>query len=183
MTGHDDLLTAADDNRREFSRVSAYVPFSYRVVSPADADYLKSRTINDSFLTDFKTTPNVEDQLYGEWLRLINAKLDEIIRMLAMQREGFAMLPFKPISISGNGLSFFSKERHEKGEIIEARIVLTILNAVALFLYGEVVTIETADGGWQIAIRFINMDDLIRNEIIRFVFEREREVIREKRGA
>jgi hypothetical protein len=27
------------------------------------------------------------------------------------------------------------------------------------------------------------MDDLIRNEIIRFVFEREREVIREKRGA
>lgn len=182
MAGHDDYLTSGDENRREFTRVSACVPFFYQAVSPADAGYLKSRTVNDSFSTDFATMPNVDDQMYGEWLRLINAKLDEILRMLTLQREGFATLPFQQINISGNGLSFFSREPHEKGSLIEIKVVLTIFNAVALFLYGEVITVEPAEGGFRIGIRFTNMDDIIRNEIIRFVFEREREMIREKRG-
>lgn len=183
MPGHDHFLTTGDENRREFSRVSACVPFTYRVVPPADASYSRSRIVNDSFLTDFTTMPNIDDQRYGEWLRLINAKLDEIIRMLALQREGFATLPFQEISISGNGMSFFSRETHKKGAVVEVKVVLTILNAVALFLYGEVVTIEPAEGGCRIGIRFTNIDDMIRNEIIRFVFEREREMIREKRGS
>jgi c-di-GMP-binding flagellar brake protein YcgR len=126
--------------------------------------------------------PNVEDQVYGEWLKLINIKLDEILRMLTLQREGFSTLPFKQVNISGNGMSFFSPDALAKGTIIEARVVLTTLYSVALFLYGEVITGEPAENGWTIGFRFINLDDLIRNEIIRFVFEREREVIREKRG-
>lgn len=182
MAEYDDILTAKDGNRREYSRVGACVPFSHQVISPADACYLKSRAINDSFLADSQAFPNVEDQMHGEWLKLINAKLDEIIRMLTLQREGFSMLPFKPISISGNGLSFFSPERYEKGTVIEVKTVLTTLNTVALFLYGEVVTAESAEDCWRIGMRFIHMDDFTRNEIIRFVFEREREMIREKRG-
>ena len=182
MAEYDDILTAADRNRREYSRVDACVPFSHQAISPADVCYLKSRVVNNSFLADFQAIPNVEDQMYGEWIKLINTKLDEIIRMLTLQRDGFSLLPFKPINISGKGLNFFSLERYEKGAVIEVKIVLTTLNTVAFFLYGEVITVEPAEDSWRTGIRFIHMDDYTRNEIIRFVFERERELIREKRG-
>jgi hypothetical protein len=183
MAKDDDILTAKSDNRREFTRVNACIPFSFRLVPAMDTCYLKSRTIADSYLTDLSIMPNVEDQMYGEWLKLINAKLDEVIKMLTMQREGFSTLPLRNINISGNGISFFSNEAFEKGAILEVKIVLTILSSMAMLLYGEVVTVEIVENGYNVAFRFIKMDDLIRNEIIRFVFEREREMIREKRGA
>jgi c-di-GMP-binding flagellar brake protein YcgR len=34
---------------------------------------------------------------------------------------------------------------------------------------------------YDTSIQFIAMDDFIRDEIIRFVFEKEREILREKR--
>jgi len=176
-------LTGNQDDRREFTRVSACIPFSCREVPDTDASYLKSRTLNDPYLTDFSIMPNMEDQMYGEWLKLINAKLDEIIKMMTLQREGFSTLPFTKVNISGNGMSFFSPEPFVKGSTVEARVVLTIINTVALFLYGEVVTVEAVDKGCMIGFQFINMDDVVRNEIIRFVFEREREMIRERKGA
>ncbi|MDQ5985490.1 MAG: hypothetical protein CSYNP_01200 [Syntrophus sp. SKADARSKE-3] len=183
MADNDGFLTINNDNRREFSRVGAYIPFSYRIVTEAEVDHMKSRTVSDSFTMDFPIMPSLEDQIYGEWLKLINAKLDEIIRMMTLQREGFSTLPFKKINISGNGLSFFSMESLSKGTFIEAKVVLTIINASALILYGEVVKVESLGNGFNIGVRFINIDDMLRNEIIRFVFEREREMIREKRGS
>ena len=186
MAENDGILTltgSEDDNdRREFTRVSACIPFSCRVIADMDACYLKSRTVSDPYLTDFSIMPNVEDQMYGEWLKLINAKLDEIIKMMTLQREGFSTLPFTKVNISGNGMSFSLPEPFVKGSTIEARVVLTTINTIALFLYGEVVTVEPMDKGYNIGFRFINMDDVVRNEIIRFVFEREREMIRERRG-
>ena len=183
MAENDGFLTDNNDNRREFSRVGAYIPFSYRIVTDTEVSHMKSRTISDSFMMDFPIMPSLEDQVYGEWLKLINAKLDEIIRMMTLQREGFSTLPFRKINISGNGLSFFSMDSLPRGTIVEAKVVMTIVNATALILYGEVVTVENAGNGFNIGISFINIDDMLRNEIIRFVFEREREMIREKRGS
>ena len=177
------IMTPQMENRREFSRVNAFVPFTFRVVPRTDINFLKARVLNDSFSTGFPVMPNPDDQIYGEWFKLINAKLDEIIRAMSFQQEGFSTLPFQKINISGSGMSFISDEPFEKGTIIEGKIVLTILNAIALYVYGEVVKIERIESGYSIGIRFINTDEIIRNEIIRFVFEKEREMIREKRGA
>jgi len=52
---------------------------------------------------------------------------------------------------------------------------------IYLYAYGEVKKAERQTSGNVVSAKFINMDDAIRDEIIRFVFEREREIIREKR--
>ena len=182
MATNDDFLTEANENRREFSRVRACIPFSYQVIPDPSNHYMKSRTVNNTFISDFSAMPSVEDQRYGEWLKLINSKVDEIIRMLTLQREGFSTLPFKKITISGSGMGFQSPEPLPVGTIIEVRTVLTIQSAVALYIYGEILKTDPLETGYDIGFRFINMDDFVRNEIIRFVFEREREMIREKRG-
>lgn len=181
MMSYSEKADQSCDNRREFSRVPAFVPFAYRIVPPADVEFLKTRTLNDSFLTDFSGVPNIEDKMYGEWFKIINAKLDELIRMTTMQRDGFSALPFQKINISGNGMSFYSPEAVPQGTVIEGKMVITTYRPIALFLYGVVVQTESLEEGYRIGISFINIDDILRNEIIRFVFEREREMIREKR--
>jgi c-di-GMP-binding flagellar brake protein YcgR len=38
------------------------------------------------------------------------------------------------------------------------------------------------EGDYDISVQFIAMDNAIQDEIIRFVFEREREILRVKKG-
>jgi c-di-GMP-binding flagellar brake protein YcgR len=52
---------------------------------------------------------------------------------------------------------------------------------VAMSIYGEVTKSDYRQDSYFTAVRYVHMDSFIRDEIIRFVFEREREIIREKR--
>jgi len=53
---------------------------------------------------------------------------------------------------------------------------------VALYVYGEVVAADRRNDSFEIGLKFVAMGDEIREEICRFVFERERQILREKRG-
>jgi len=59
--------------------------------------------------------------------------------------------------------------------------VLAAGTSVALYVYGEVVAADRRNDGYEIGLKFVAMDDEIRDEICRFVFERERQILREKR--
>jgi len=50
-----------------------------------------------------------------------------------------------------------------------------------MYLCGEVTSIKTKDGGSEVAVKFVLIDDEVRDEIVRFVFEKEREILRGKR--
>jgi len=52
---------------------------------------------------------------------------------------------------------------------------------LSLFLYGEVVESSIHNPEYNTFVQFVAIDDFIRDEIIRFVFEKEREILREKR--
>jgi c-di-GMP-binding flagellar brake protein YcgR len=121
------------------------------------------------------------DYIYGEWLKVLNAKLDTIIRLMTLQREGYFGLPFKTVNISGGGLSFSLIEAIPLGKILEMKIMLMWSEPVAMFVYGEVTKSEKRHDNYFTAVRYVHMDATVRDEIIRFVFEREREIIREKR--
>ncbi|HSD94895.1 MAG TPA: PilZ domain-containing protein, partial [Syntrophales bacterium] len=88
----------------------------------------------------------------------------------------------RQINISGGGLSFHSQEPFSRGDIVEVMIVLASSSSVALYVYGEVVAADRRDDGFEIGLKFVAMGDEIREEICRFVFERERQILREKRG-
>ena len=89
--------------------------------------------------------------------------------------------PLKRIDLSGGGMSFATAERYVKGDIIEISMILEKVHEGVLIIYGEVVRSEHVGGQYMVAVRFISMDDRIRDLIIRFVFAREREIIAEKR--
>jgi c-di-GMP-binding flagellar brake protein YcgR len=169
--------------RREYSRVDAYIPFDYRIVADDDKGHLQARISGDTAISELRPIQNMVDYdyIFGEWLKILNAKLDTIIRLMTLQREGYFGLPFKTVNISGGGMSFSLMEAIPLGEILEIKIMLIWNQPVAMSIYGEVTKSEKGHGSYFTAVRYVHMDSSIRDEIIRFVFEREREIIREKR--
>lgn len=170
-----------NDNQREYSRVDAVIPLEYKLIDPQHRQYMRSRMAGEIILSEFKSLPDPDDQIIAEWLKTINTKLNSIIRMLTMHHEGFDQLPLKKVNISGGGISFSADTSFSPGDIIEFKLILTMQYPLSLFLYGEVIEMSEHNSEYNIFVRFIAIDDFIRNEVIRFVFEREREILREKR--
>ena len=177
-------MTEGEDQRREYSRVEAYIPFEYRIVAPEEKDHIHAGISGNTAAAEFRQIPDMSeyDHILGEWLKILNSKLDTVIRLMTLQREGFFGLPFKAVNISGGGMSFSLPQAVPLGEVLEIKAMLTRPQTIALRIYGEVVKSEQENDACLIAVRYIHMDDFIRDEIIRFVFEREREIIREKKG-
>ena len=90
------------------------------------------------------------------------------------------------INISGSGLKFKSQDSINEGDFLDIKLVLPIASGVIIELIGEVVHVEGSseknDASQpdmkDIAVKFaaINEDD--REFIIRYVFKRQRELLR-----
>ena len=169
--------------RREYSRVDAYIPCEYRIVPPEERPHVQARIPGDNIATEHKTILNREnsDPVLEEWLQVLNLKLDAIIRLMNLRQEGYLGLPYKAVNISGGGMSFSVPEKIPLGEILEIKITLTFQQPIVLIIYGEAVKSDLVNDGHFVAVHYIHMDDSIRDMIVRFVFEREREIIRETR--
>lgn len=166
---------------REYSRVDTYIPLEYKLIDAKQKQFVRARLAGESILAEFKSLPNPDDQVISEWLRTINAKLDEIIRMMTIHHEGFNCLTMTKVNISGGGISFNTGNSYSPGDILEIKVMLSMQKPVALFLYGEAMKITDLHPEYDTSIQFIGIDDFIRDEVIRFVFETEREILREKR--
>ena len=169
------------NDQRLYSRVDTYTPLEYKIIDSQQKQFVRSRLAGESILAEFKSLPNHDDQIITEWLRTINAKLDEIIRMMTIHHEGFNCLNMTKVNISGGGISFNTGKSLFLGDILEIKVMLSMQKPVALFLYGEFLEITKHHPEYDTTVQFIGIDDFVRDEVVRFVFETEREILREKR--
>ena len=176
-----DINMDDNDNKREYSRVDVYIPMEYNHIDPLHKDGFRSRMAGESILAEFKYLPNPDDQLIAQWLQSINAKLDEIIRMMTLQHDGFNCLSITKVNISGGGMRLNTGQSFATGDVLEIKVMLGLKPPVALYIYGEVIEVNKPHPEYDTSVQFINIDDFVRDEIIRFVFETEREILREKR--
>ncbi|MBI4632608.1 MAG: PilZ domain-containing protein [Deltaproteobacteria bacterium] len=172
----------ADPQRREFSRVKVQLPVDIRLVPPEEQSNIRAHVSGRYMVKESACLPDVQDKLLAEWLKLLNSKLDTIIRMLTLQEEGLGSLPFNSENISGGGLSFTSPHLFSPGDILEIKTILSAMQPVMFCLYGEVVKIEKRGQDYLTSVKFIAIDEPLRDEIVRFVFEMERESLRKQKG-
>ena len=170
------------NDKREYARVTAYLPFEVRLVPGEERECFKPRISGVAVLSDFTKPPEPEDKLLAQWLNLLNAKLDSIISSLSVEREGFSSLTFQTLTISGSGMGFTSRKKYDQGDLLEIKILLYMYPHVALYLYGDVVNSDQENGGFYTTVKFTEMSDDIRDEIVKFVFRRQREILSAKRG-
>jgi len=171
-----------ESEKRNFSRVDAYLPIAYRLVPGEEQAGLQSEIIDQIYLEESTALPEITDQALQTSLNILNAKLDRVLNLLKLRNEGYHSLPCRLINISGAGLRLTTSEKFTEGDILEIRTFLTGKKHQALRLYGEIITIQERLDGYRTSLAFIEMDDTVRDEIAKFVFEREREILREKLG-
>lgn len=169
-------------NKREFSRVTTLLPFSARVLPPEEQDVSRAQLFGEAIYSELSTLPEIGDAHLSVWLKTINAKLDAVMRMIAIYQGGFQSLPLKSVTISANGMDFPFDTDIPVAGIVEVKVILFSLPPVAVQLYGKVLSASKNHSQYRIALKFLDMDDHIRNEIVRLVFEKEREFLRAKRG-
>jgi hypothetical protein len=176
------MADSSENNLREFSRVDAVVPLEVRLISPEERQNIRSFIAGEASLPEYQIPPEVDDIVLAEWLKMINAKLDAIISALADQNEKVPIISQKLVNISGGGLSFDSAEKYESGDLLEMKIMLPITPVYTLYIYGEVVDVRAKDNQYHTAVKFVTLDDEIRDHIVKFVFKTQRDFLRKKRG-
>lgn len=168
---------------REYSRVDAYLPVQVRSVPEEEKEHARSKTSVESVLTDLQSLPDLEeDPVLSESLKIINSKLDTIISMLTLQCRDYSCLEFNHINLSAGGLSLSLKQSFAAGDFVEIRLMFPSVAYVVFHVYGEVLKCEPDGHGQHFtSIEFTEIDEDIRDRIAKYVFERQREILRKKR--
>lgn len=167
---------------REYSRVDAYLPVKTRRISGEEQESARSRIVIESAVIEHPEMPDLEDEQISACLHILNAKLDSIIRLLAFPASGFKELDFEMVNISAGGIAIMSGQGYEVDDYLEIRLMLPTAPFMIFYVYGIVVRCEAACQKYEICVEFTEIDDDIREQIAKYVFHRQREVIRKKRS-
>ncbi len=166
---------------REYARVDGYLPIDIRLLSEEERPTARSRTSVENALIEYEELPEPNEKALADCLRILNAKLDTLIKLFAFQARGYCSLKHEEVNISAGGLSTFAVGDLEQDDMVEVRLILPTAPYIVCYIYGSVVSIEDVEGRKLISIEFTVIDEDIREQIVKYVFERQREVLRQKR--
>ncbi len=185
---------------RSHLRIDAFLIFEYKEItdtgvlqkrkkyihtmSPDSEGYVftPSRTISDE--TDLQTS--IPPELINE-INSIHRKLDFIIKFLGKtDQENIFNKDPEEVNISGSGMRFTTTEEYKPGDFLDIKLVLPISSGIIIETIGQVVRVNTLADAVQkndavryaIAVKFITINEDDREFIIRYVFKRQRELLR-----
>ncbi|MEK6531691.1 MAG: PilZ domain-containing protein [Deltaproteobacteria bacterium] len=160
------------ESKREHVRDN--IPIFYEVLRNGD----EPKQISDWELMfdDIEPGPEENPRLY-ELLFDINHKLNILVDYLA-EKNGFNLPEARNVNISGGGLRFRCNEFFKPGEMLELKTFLPVFPH-ALHIRCEVVGISPLnDGGYEVRVKYIDMDESTREKIIKYIFAKQRKILR-----
>lgn len=170
-------------NSREYFRVDDAFPMTVRKLDRGEP-LRASRSFPVSAAGPAATDPPGPDVNPQLWQMLVNLQsmLGMVLERLDLQAEGLLQAEKKQVNLSATGIRFRTAERFLVGDGLEVKLLLPARAPVGLLLYGSVVRAEPAgDGEFEIAVRFADMSDELRDEIIHYALLRQRDIIRQTR--
>lgn len=107
----------------------------------------------------------------------INAKLDRILAILNPEPGVSGSFSVRGVSVSGGGFSFYSEKTPASGKIFATAL---LEGAGRRVRFASLCSLNRVAGNiWRAG--FIDPDETARDEIVRFVFAKEREILKEAR--
>jgi hypothetical protein len=159
---------------------------------PAAIERIRAnKLIIDSFLKGRYGYPGTDAEPYSretpfnQSIWEINRKLDLLIHMVLAEefRELMRTTP-SDVNISASGVRFISETGYEMGDILEIHFILPMVPLLFIGLVGEVIRQKevscSKSGRFAVAARFIRVDAETKDDIIRYLFRRQREVLRKR---
>ena len=86
------------------------------------------------------------------------------------------------VNISAGGLSTSSEEVFSTDDLVEIRLMLPTAPFMIFYVYGNVVKCDPVCQKHETCVEFTEIDDDIREQIAKYVFHRQREILRKKRS-
>ncbi len=174
-------------SRRNHARVDDSLKITY---SPVQYEHYRQNIKNTHIIFEkaFGETyklPEIEnvtlETLY-EILYRLNCKVDRILEILDSKNVNkFSPETFENINISASGMRLKTDEYFPIGSIIAIRLILPMTMETPLNILGKVVVsneeVDT-DGKYVISVKFINLTQGDEEIITKYVFKRQRELLR-----
>lgn len=182
---------------RQYFRIKTVLPIEVRSISFEEFQNLKpsiqqdmtsyERIVHDHSFSDTKTVnesyKNVD--LYS-YLLLLDRKLDVILDFLYQSQMGKNSYSRNiEVEISGAGIKFASEEPFEENEYVEVKIIIPSLSYMKVTALSQVVRSMPVilDGirYFEVALKFLVINEYNRDLLIKYIFMKEREVVRREK--
>jgi hypothetical protein len=118
------------------------------------------------------------------WQMLVNIRtmLGMVLERLDLDTAGFLQSEKIRVNMSATGLRFQTRERYAVGDKLEIKMLLPARPPLGVLVYGSIIRVDDMGGGEsEIALRFYNISDDLRDDIIQYSLMRQREIIRNSR--
>jgi hypothetical protein len=185
-----------EHERRSFFRIHDRLIVEFRQITPEDFAKLKkviqynSTQIIDKitethFLAD-KELKGESEEIFAN-MRMMNKKLDTIIELLSKSLYGEIYTSVQTeINLSGAGVQFESHIVLKEGDYTELKIIVPIFPYPKITALCQVVRTESVQGSstadnFRIAMKFLVINEKDRDLLINYIFEKEREYLRQKK--
>lgn len=194
-----DCYASPSNERREDVRIYDKVYFSAKFlcdketkprILPSALERMRgNKLIIDSFLKGkygypgADEVPYTKESPYNQALWEINRKLDLLIHMyLAEDFKDLMSTSPRDINISASGVRFIIDESFEVGDLLEVSMILPMVPLMFIRFVGDVIRMKSVTSyetdRYAVAIRFLQIDQETKDDIIRFLFRRQRELLR-----
>jgi hypothetical protein len=152
-----------------------------------------NKLIIDSFLKGKYGYPGADESVYQKETQVnqnlweINRKLDLLIHMfLAEEFRSLMNSTLKDVNISATGIRFLSEQAYEMGDLVEIHLILPMVPLLFVRLAGEVIRVKgltsTQARRYAVAVKYHQLDSDTKEDIIRYLFRRQREVLRKRQS-
>lgn len=171
------------EEKRSYFRVDDTFPVEARKIR-TDVPSRKSKIFRgyDVERPDIELPDETINPKLWQLLVDINSKLTIILDRLRFESEGFKKGEEKKVNLSASGMRFTINERVMPGDKLEIKMLLPTGYPVGIVTYGDVVrTNDIGNGQYEVSVHFSDMDEEVREEIIRYAINRQRELIRKER--
>lgn len=172
--------------RRKFVRVNDILKVDYQKVPQEDYNRCQNRSeiiLNDIFGESFKM-PEIEEvdlELLYKLIYQANLKIDRILDLLGnKEKNRYESVGQENVNISGSGMKFIAGRRFSTGDVIAIQIFLPLPSKTQLNLLGKVISVKPSDleMKYEICVTFVDLTEKDREAIVKYVFQRQREIIR-----
>ncbi|MBW2644623.1 MAG: PilZ domain-containing protein [Deltaproteobacteria bacterium] len=173
-------------SQRGYVRVDDMLRVDYRKISQGDYESCENKPeiiFKNIFGEPFKA-PEIEEansELLYNLIYQANLKIDRILNILeSRDSERYVSAGSECVSISGSGMRFVANRNFSIGDIIALRVFLPLVSRTWINVLGEVTS--SAESGpenrYDVSVRFAELSEGDREMIVRYVFKRQRELLR-----
>ncbi len=180
-------------DRREFFRIDDIIPIGAKKIShekkgPSRITFGEPQLLPPPYLLLDKgimEIPETGQPQHGLepaiWRLLfeINKKLD-----MLLEEKGFSSeeeIRPQPVNISAGGIRFLTDEKVSKGDLMEIRMHLCSCPPLKIITYGEVVRVIEKNNKYEVAVSFKNSEEEVREAILRYTLQKQRELLKKQR--